>query len=97
MKNYLYISYNSDKNLKDCQWYDGLDDVRTERGITCNAYTLSLARVGSWTSPDGSGCYLLDFQSDMTELIDTKWASHVMTLLPCALRELKLNKLLQWN
>lgn len=105
-KNYLYISYNSDKNLKDCQWYKCLDEVKKERGITCNAYTLSLARVGSWTSPDGSGCYLLDFQSDMTDgamktmyqqLIDTKWSSHVISLLPCALRELKLNKLLQWN
>lgn len=80
-------------NLKDCQSYECLDEVKRERGITCNAHTLSLARVGSWTSPDGSGCYLLDFQFDTIEHIDTKWASHVMKLIPQVRRELQLKKL----
>lgn len=93
MERYLYISYSSDKNLKDCQAYPTLDEVKRERGITCNSHTLSLARVGSWSSPDGSGCYLLDFQSDTIDHIDTKWASHVMKLIPQARRELQLKQL----
>ena len=94
MKRYLYISYNSDKNLKDCQTYLTLDEVKKERGITCNELTLSLARVGSWTSPDGSGCYLIDFRSEKDiQHIDTKWASHIMRLIPQARRELQLKKL----
>jgi hypothetical protein len=36
MHRYLYISYNTDKSLKDCQWYITLDEVKSERGITCN-------------------------------------------------------------
>jgi hypothetical protein len=90
---YLYISYNSDKNLKDCQSYKTLDEVKKERGITCNEHTLSLARVARYSSPDGSGCYLLDFQSDTVEFLDVKWASHVIKLIPSVLRELQLRKL----
>lgn len=94
MKRYLYISYNSDKNLKDCQFYPTLDEVKLERGITCNSHTLSLARVGSWTSPDGSGCYLIDFCSEEgVELMDTQFASHIMRLVPQARRELQLKQL----
>ena len=94
MKKYLYISYNSDKNLKDCQWYQCLDNVKWERGITCNSHTLSLARVGSWTSPDGSGCYLIDFHSEEdVEHMETQFASHIMRLIPQARRELQLKQL----
>ena len=94
MKRYLYISYNSDKNLTDCQTYLTLDEVKKERGITCNELTLSLARVGSWTSPDGSGCYLIDFHSEEdARHMDTKWASHIMRLIPQARRELQLKQL----
>ena len=94
MERYLYISYNKYKDLKDCQFYENLDDVKKERGITCNLHTLSLARLASYSSPDGSGCYLLDFgSSNSIDFLDTKYASHIMRLIPSAHRELKLRQL----
>lgn len=94
MERYLYISYGTDKNLRDSKFYKTLEDVKKERGITCNEKTLALARVGSWTSPDGSGCYLMDFRSDeQIDLIDTGFASHVMRLMSAALRHIQLEKL----
>lgn len=87
MERYLYISYGVDKSLKDCQSYENLSEVKKERGITCNSHTLSLARVGSWTSPDGSGCYLIDFRSEEdTRHMETQFASHIMRLIPQARR-----------
>jgi hypothetical protein len=92
---YLYISYNTDKNLKDTQYYETLDGVKKERGITCNEKSLALTRVASWTSPGGSGCYLIDFCSDeKIDFIDTGFASHIMRLIPAAIRELRLKELL---
>jgi hypothetical protein len=96
---YLYISYNTDKNLKDTQYYETLERVKKERGITCNEKSLALTRVASWTSPDGSGCYLIDFQSgEKIDFIDTGFStgftSHIMRLIPAANRELRLKELL---
>lgn len=94
MERYFYISYGTDKNLRDTKFYETLEEVKKERGITCNEKTLSLARVGSWTSPDGSGCYLMDFRSDeQIDLIDTGFASHIMRLMSAALRHIQLEKL----
>ena len=64
MERYLYISYESDKSLRDTKFYETLEEVKKERGITCNEKTLAMARVASYSSPDGSGCYLMDFRSD---------------------------------
>lgn len=92
---YLYMSYGTDKSLKDTNMYETLEVVKKEHGITCNEKTLALARVGSWTSPDGSGCYLIDFQSDEEiEFIDTDFSTHIMKLITVANRELRLNTLL---
>ena len=94
MERYFYISYESDKSLRDTKFYETLEEVKKERGITCNEKTLALARVGSWTSPDGSGCYLMDFRSDEEiDFIDTGFASHIMRLMPAALRHTQLEKL----
>ncbi len=94
---YLYMSYGTDKNLKDTEMYETLEVVKKERGITCNEKTLAIARVGSWTSPDGSGCYLIDFQSDEEiEFIDTGFSSHIIKLISVANRELRLNNLLDY-
>jgi hypothetical protein len=94
MERYLYISYESDKSLRDTKFYETLEEVKKESGITCNEKTLALARVGSWTSPDGSGCYLMDFRSDEEiDFIDTGFASHIMRLMPAALRHIQLEKL----
>jgi hypothetical protein len=94
MERYLYISYSADKSLKDCKSYHTLDEIKSERGITCNQKTLELARVGSWTSPDGSGCYLMDFRSDEgIDFMDTGFSSHIMRLIPAARRHLQLQSL----
>jgi len=94
MERYFYISYESDKSLRDTKFYETLEEVKKERGITCNEKTLALARVGSWTSPDGSGCYLMDFRSDEEiDFMDTGFASHIMRLMPTALRHIQLEKL----
>lgn len=93
---YLYISYDKFKDLKDCQFYESLDEVKKERGITCNEHTLSITRIASYSSPDGSGCYLLDFTSsslDFFDFLETKYVSHVMKLIPSVNRELRLRKL----
>lgn len=91
---YLYIPYDKFKDLKDCQCYENLDEVKKERGITCNEHTLSMARLASYSSPDGSGCYLLDFKSSSSfDFTETKYASHVMRLIPSVHRELKLREL----
>ena len=90
---YLYISYDKFKDLKDCQFYESLDEVKKERGITCNEHTLSITRIASYSSPDGSGCYLLDFTSSSIDFTETKYASHVMGLIPSVHRELRLKEL----
>jgi hypothetical protein len=94
MERYLYISYESDKSLRDTKFYETLEEVKKERGITCNEKTLAMARVASYSSPDGSGCYLMDFRSDEEiDFIDTGFASHIMRLMPAALRHVQLEKL----
>jgi hypothetical protein len=93
MERYLYISYESDKSLRDTKFYETLEEVKKERGITCNEKTLAMARVASYSSPDGSGCYLMDFRSDEEIDLDTGFASHIMRLMPAALRHVQLEKL----
>jgi hypothetical protein len=94
MERYFYISYESDKSLRDTKFYETLEEVKKERGITCNEKTLAMARVASYSSPDGSGCYLMDFRSDEEiDFIDTGFASHIMRLMPAALRHVQLEKL----
>jgi hypothetical protein len=94
MERYLYISYESDKSLRDTKFYETLEEVKKERGITCNEKTLAMARVASYSSPDGSGCYLMDFRSDEEiDFMDTGFASHIMRLMPAALRHVQLEKL----
>ena len=90
MERYLYISYESDKSLRDTK----LEEVKKERGITCNEKTLARVRVASYSSPDGSGCYLMDFRSDEEiDLIDTGFASHIMRLMSAVIRHIQLEKL----
>lgn len=94
MERYLYISYESDKSLKDTKFYETLEEVKKERGITCNEKTLARVRVASYSSPDGSGCYLMDFRSDEEiDLIDTGFASHIMRLMSAVIRHIQLEKL----
>lgn len=93
VERYLYISYDKFKDLKDCQWYESLDGFKKERGIICNEHTLSLIRIASFSSSDGSGCYLLDFRSSSIDFTETKYASHVMRLIPSVHRELRLREL----
>lgn len=91
---YLFISYNPDKNLKDAQWYDTLEQVKLERGITCKKEVLERTRVASYSSHDSSGCFLLDFKSDKSiDYLDVSHAHHIMTLITQVRRELALKEL----
>lgn len=67
---YLFISYHPDKSLKDTQWYDDLEQVKKERGITCKKEGLETVRVASYSSPDRSGCFLLDFKEGVITIDD---------------------------
>lgn len=101
---YLYISYNTDKSLKDTQWYETLEQVKSERGITCSKEVLERTRVASYSSTDKSGCYILDFNNKSIDDIDTmstwviiKWhinISSIMKLMVSVKRELKLKEIL---
>lgn len=91
---YLYISYNTDKSLKNTQWYETLEQVKSERGITCNKEVLERTRVASYSSPDRSGCYLLDFNNKSIDDIDTTHASAIMPLMLSVKRELTLREVL---
>jgi hypothetical protein len=93
IERYLYISYDKFKELKDCQFYENLDEVKKERGITCNEHIISITRIASYSSQDGSGCYLLDFKSSSIDFTETKYANHVMRLIPSVHRELRLKEL----
>lgn len=90
---YLFISYHSDKNLKDAQWYDDLEQVKKERGITCTREVLETVRVASYSSPDRSGCFLLDFKSGQIDDIDTTHSSVLMKLITQVRRELVFKEL----
>jgi len=90
---YLFISYHPDKNLKDTQWYDDLNQVRIERGITCSKEVIERTRVALYSSPDGSGCFLLDFKSGQIDDIDTTHSKSLMKLITQVRRELVFKEL----
>jgi len=105
---YLYISYNTDKSLRDTQWYETLEQVKSERGITSkwvnwetsyenfngDKEVLERTRVASHSSPDRSGCYILDFNNKSIDDIDTTHASAIMKLMISVKRELTLREVL---
>ena len=90
---YLYISYNPDKTLRDTKWYETLEEVKSERGITSNEEVLERTRVSSYSSSDKSGCFLLDFNNKSIDDIDTTHASIIMPLMISVRRELLLKEL----
>lgn len=90
---YLFISYHPDKSLKDTQWYDDLEQVKKERGITCIKEVLETVRVASYSSPDSSGCFLLDFKSGQINDIDTTHSNVLMNLITQVRRELVFKEL----
>ena len=92
MKGYLYISYCPNGDLKDHKLYQCLEELRTERGIGISPEVLKRTRVGRWTSPDSSGCYVIDLKTDICDP-DTKHAAHATPLLKQLMREMKLEEL----
>lgn len=93
---YLFISYNTDKNLKDTQWYDTLEQVKRERGITCKKEVLETVRVASYSSPDRSGCFLLDFKEGsitIDDILESAKSNVLENLMKQVGRELKLKEL----
>lgn len=94
---YLFISYKPDKNLKDTQWYDTLEQVKLERGITCKKEVLERTRVvASYSSHDRSGCFLLDFKEGsitIDDILESAKSNVLENLMKQVGRELKLKEL----
>lgn len=93
MERYLYISHCPKGSLKDCKAYGDLEEVRKERGVGCSPEIISMTKVARWTSPDGSGCYVIDFSSTFMDMIDTTHASHCTPLLKQAFRQMRLESI----
>ena len=91
MKGYLYISYCPNGDLKEHKLYQCLEELRKERGIGISPEVLKRTRVGRWTSPDRSGCYVIDLKTDGS--VDTTHAAHATPLLKQLMREMKLEEL----
>lgn len=92
MKGYLYISYCPNGDLKGHKLYQCLEELRKERGIGISPEVLTRTRVGRWTSPDSSGCYVIDLKTDICDP-DTTHAAHATPLLKQLMREMKLEEL----
>lgn len=92
MKGYLYISYCPNGELKGHKLYQCLQDLRKERRIGISPEVLMRTRVGRWTSPDRSGCYVIDLTTDFVDP-DTTHAAHATPLLKQLMREMKLEEL----
>ena len=92
MKGYLYISYCPNGDLKGHKLYQCLEVLRKERGIGISPEVLMRTRVGRWTSPDSSGCYVIDLKTDIRDP-DTTHAAHATPLLKQLMREMKLEEL----
>ena len=67
MEGYLYISYCPNGDLKDHKHYQCLEELRKERGIGISPEVLKRNKVGKWSSPDSSGCYVIDFTTDIID------------------------------
>lgn len=93
MEGYLYISYDTDGLLKESKLYDDLDQIKAERGIGVPKEVIARTRVASFSSTDGSGCYVLDFVSEDYYSIDTTYANHITPMLKAALRNMKIESL----
>jgi hypothetical protein len=92
MEGYLYISYCPKGSLKEHKLYQCLQELRKERGIGISPEVLTRTRVGRWTSPDSSGCYVIDLKTDIRDP-DTTHAAHATPLLKQLMREMKLEEL----
>jgi hypothetical protein len=93
MEGYLYISYNTDGSLKESKLYDDLDQIKAERGIGIPKKVIERTRVASFSSSDGSGCYVLDFVSEKDSSIDTTHSRHITPMLKVVLRNMRIESL----
>ena len=93
MEGYLYISYDTDRLLKESKLYEDLDQIKSERGIGIPKEVIARTRVASFSSPDGSGCYVMDFVSEEDSSIDTTHSRHITPMLKVVLRNMKIESL----
>jgi hypothetical protein len=71
-----------------------LEQIKVERGVTCIKEVIERTRVALYSSPDRSGCFILDFRSDKSiDDFDTTHAPHIMSLITQVRRELRLKEL----
>jgi hypothetical protein len=93
MEGYLYISYDTDGLLKESKLYDDLDQIKAERGIGIPKEVIARTRVASFSSTDGSGCYVLDFVSEDYYSIDTTHSKHITPMLTVVLRNMRIESI----
>ena len=92
MEEYLYISYCPNGDLKDHKLYQCLEELRKERGIGISPEVLKRNKVGKWSSPDSSGCYVIDFTTDIIDP-DTTHAKHITPMFKAVIRNMRIESL----
>jgi len=92
MEGYLYISYCPNGDLKDHKFYLCLEELRKERGIGISPEVLKRNKVGKWSSPDRSGCYVIDFTTEIIDP-DTTHAKHITPMLKAVIRNMRIESL----
>lgn len=97
-KEFLFITFDENKELKFVSLYSSLDDVFLAHRFKVPLHILKRVGYAKNTSNDGSGCFLvyLDYKDDLvsvTETGDGMTGEHLDKIFKCALRELKLKEL----
>ena len=97
-KEFLFITFDENKELKFVSLYSSLDDVFLAHRLKVPLHILKRVGYAKNTSNDGSGCFLvyLDYKDDLisvTETGDGMTGEYLDKIFKCALRELKLQEL----
>jgi len=99
MKNYdqfLFITYDKNKELTFASYYSDLDEVFLKHRFKIPHHILKRMGYASNSSSDGSGCLLFDipfFMNYTGETFSIDIDFNLQKLLTSALREVKLNYL----
>ena len=96
MDQFLFITYDKNKELTFASYYSDLDEVFLKHRFKIPHHILKRVGYASNSSSDGSGCLLFDISFFMnytgeTYSIDIDF--NLQKLLTSALREVKLNYL----
>lgn len=95
-KEFLFITFDENKELKFVSLYSSLDDVFSEHRFKVPLHILKRVGYAKNRSNDGSGCFLFYLGYDFDHLtikLDNVMRNKITNLLKSALREVKLNEL----